>query len=134
MALKSTTACVNLHVENVEQSMAFFAEIGFEFDFADKEKAARFVIGDNMLAMLLADDYFKLITKKEPVDTDQYAQMTIALAFESRDKVDETVNKAVSLGGKSLGEPEDYGFMYQWAFQDLDGHIWAISHMNRDAI
>jgi len=134
MALKAATTCINLPVKQVEQSMAFFAGLGYEFDFTDKEKAARFMIGDNMLALLLADDYFKLITHKEPVDTDHHAQMTIALAFDSRDTVDELVNKAVSLGGKALGRPEDYGFMYQWAFQDLDGHIWAISHMNSNAI
>lgn len=51
-------------------------------------------------------------------DTEKYAQMTIALAFESREKVDEIVNTAVSLGGKSYEEPEDYGFMYHWAFED----------------
>lgn len=134
MALKSATTCLNLHVKQVEQSMAFFAGLGFEFDFTDKEKAARFMIGDNTLALLLASDYFKLITKKEPVDTAHHAEMTIALAFESRATVDELVNKAVSLGGKALGEPEDYGFMYQWAFQDLDGHIWAISYMHSNAI
>ncbi|MDF9841724.1 MULTISPECIES: hypothetical protein [unclassified Paenibacillus] len=48
----------------------------------------------------------------DPVDTEKYAQMTIALAFESREKVDAIVNTAVFLGGKSYEEPEDYGFMF----------------------
>jgi predicted lactoylglutathione lyase len=134
MALKSTSTYLNLHVKHVEQSMAFFTGLGFEFNFTDKEKAARFVIGDNIFVMLLTEEYFKSITNKETIDTNKYAQMTIALAFESKEKVDEIVNTAVSLGGKSIGEPEDYGFMYQWAFQDLDGHGWAISHMNMNAL
>jgi predicted lactoylglutathione lyase len=50
----------------------------------------------------------------------------------SREKVDEIVNTAVSLGGKSHEEPEDYGFMYHWAFEDLDGHMWAINYINTD--
>ncbi len=61
------------------------------------------------------------------------AQPAIPLAFESREKVDEIVNTAVSLGGKSYEEPEDYGFMYHWAFEDLDGHMWAINYMNTEA-
>jgi predicted lactoylglutathione lyase len=59
--------------------------------------------------------------------------MTIALAFKSREKVNEIVNTAVSLGGKLHAEPEDHGFMYHWGFVDLDGHLWAINYMNMDA-
>jgi hypothetical protein len=31
-----------------------------------------------------------------------------------------------NLGGKIITGPEDHGFMYQWGFHDLDGHMWAI--------
>ncbi|MCD9025119.1 VOC family protein [Cohnella silvisoli] len=128
MALTATQTYVNLHVQNVKQSMAFFTGLGFEFNmqFTDEEKAACIVIGDNMFVMLTNEEYFKSLTQKEIVDTDKYAQLTLALFVESRDKVDEIVNTAASLGGKIITDPEDYGFMYQWGFQDLDGHMWAI--------
>jgi len=32
MALTATKMCVNLHVQNVKQSLAFFTGLGFEFD------------------------------------------------------------------------------------------------------
>jgi predicted lactoylglutathione lyase len=136
MALTSTSIFINLHVKNVEQSMAFFTGLGFEFkkEFTDKEKAACIVIGDNMFVMLGTEEIFKSITNKEIIDTDKYAQLTIALEFESREKVDEIVNTAVSLGGKTVTDAEDYGFMYHWGFQDLDGHMWAINHMNTSAV
>jgi len=135
MALTSTHIFVNLHVKDVKKTMAFFTEIGFEFNmqFTDEEKAACLVIGDNMFAMLLTEDYFKSFTKKEIVDTDKYSELTIALSAESREKVDEIVNKAVSAGGKLYCEPVDHGFMYQWGFQDLDGHIWEIAYMDMNA-
>jgi uncharacterized protein len=128
MALTSTQTYVSLHVQNVKQSMAFFTGLGFEFNMQGtiEEKSACIVIGDNMFVMLLSEEFFKSITNKEVVDTNKYAQLTIALFVESREKVDEIVNTAVSLGGKLFTEPEDYGFMYQWGFQDLDGHLWAI--------
>lgn len=135
MAFTSTHIFVNLHVNNVKKSMAFFTELGFEFNmqFTDEEKAACLVIGDNMFAMLLTEEYFKSFTKKEIVDTDKYAQLTLALSAESREKVDEIVNKAVSLGGKLYSDPADHGFMYQWGFQDPDGHIWELAYMNMSA-
>ncbi|MBE9914097.1 glyoxalase/bleomycin resistance/extradiol dioxygenase family protein [Paenibacillus donghaensis] len=135
MALSSTHIFVNLHVKDVKKSIAFFTELGFEFNmqFTDEEKAACLVIGDNMFAMLLTEDYFKSFTKKEVVDTGKYAELTIALSAESREKVDEIVNKAISVGGQLYCEPADHGFMYQWGFQDPDGHIWEIAHMDMNS-
>jgi hypothetical protein len=135
MALTSTHIFVNLHVKDIAKTMAFFTGLGFEFNmqFTDKEQAACLIIGENMYAMLLKEDFFKTFTKREVVDTEKYAQLTIALSADSREKVDEIVNTAVSLGGKLYADPVDHGFMYQWGFQDLDGHIWEICYMDMGA-
>lgn len=134
MALTSTHIYVNLHVKDLKKSMAFFTELGFEFNlqFTD-DKAACLIVGDNMFVMLLVEDYFKSFTKKEVVDTGKYAELTVALAAESREKVDEIVNKAVAAGGTLYGDSVDHGFMYQWGFQDVDGHIWEIAYMDMSA-
>jgi len=63
-------------------------------------------IGDNLQIMLLTRELLKSLTQKETVDVGKYAQMTIALTVESRDKVDEIVKTAVSLSGKAYNEPE----------------------------
>lgn len=135
MALTSAFTSFNLPVKNVEQSKAFFTGLGFELNpqFPENENSAAIVIGDNLQVMLINQAFFNTLTEKESVDTSKYAQMTIALAFESREKVDEIVNTAVSLGGKLHAEPEYHGFMYHWGFVDLDGHLWAINYMNMDA-
>ena len=135
MALTSKQIYVNLHVKDVKQSMAFFTGLGFEFNmqFTD-EKAACLVIGENIFAMLLQEEFFKSFTKKEIVDTGKYAQLTVALSAESREKVDEIVNKAVSLGGTLYTDPIDHGFMYQWGFQDPDGHIWELVCMDMSSL
>ncbi|MET3289150.1 UNVERIFIED_CONTAM: putative lactoylglutathione lyase [Brevibacillus sp. OAP136] len=135
MALTSAFTSFNLPVKNVEQSKAFFTGLGFELNpqFPDNENSVAIVIGDNLQVMLINQSFFNTLTEKESVDTSKYAQMTIALAFESREKVDEIVNTALSFGGKLHAEPEDHGFMYHWGFVDLDGHLWAINYMNMDA-
>ncbi len=135
MALTSAFTSFNLPVKNVEQSKAFFTGLGFELNpqFPENENSVAIVIGDNLQVMLINQAFFNTLTEKESVDTSKYAQMTIALAFESREKVDEIVNTAVSLGGKLHAEPEYHGIMYHWGFVDLDGHLWAINYMNMDA-
>jgi Predicted lactoylglutathione lyase len=45
--------------------------------------------------MLIHQAFFNTLTERETVDTSKYAQITIALAFESRDKVNEIVNTAL---------------------------------------
>ncbi|WP_379127256.1 VOC family protein [Paenibacillus sp. sgz500958] len=135
MALTSAFTSLNLPVKNVEQSKVFFTGLGFELNtqYPENEISVAIVIGDNLQVMLIDQTFFNTLTEKESVDTSKYAQLTIALAFESREKVDEIVNTAVSLGGKLHAEPEDHGFMYHWGFVDLDGHLWAINYMGMDA-
>lgn len=136
MTLTSKQIYVNVHVKDVKQSMAFFTGLGFAFDmqFTDEEQAACLVIGENIYVMLLREDYLKTFTKKDVVDTSKYAQLTLAIAAESRAKVDEIVNKAVSLGGRLYADPQDHGFMYQWGFEDPDGHIWEVAYMDMEAL
>ena len=135
MALTSVFTSFNLPVKNVELSKAFFTGLGFELNpqFPDNENLAAIMIGDNLQVMLIKQALFNTLTEKESVDTSKYAQMAIALAFESREKVDDIVNTAVSLGGKLHAEPEDHEIMYHWGFVDLDGHLWAINCMSMDA-
>ena len=33
-------------------------------------------------------------------------------------------------GGSEPIEAKDYGFMYQRGFQDIDGHLWEVVHMD----
>ena len=63
MVLKIEQIFVNLPVKDLEVSMDFFKKIGFEFDerFTD-EKAACMVLGSNMYAMLLEEDFFSSFT------------------------------------------------------------------------
>jgi predicted lactoylglutathione lyase len=40
------------------------------------------------------------------------------------------VRKAIAAGATEGHAPEDLGFMYSWAFVDLDGHQWGVFHMD----
>ena len=125
---------VNLPVEDLKKSVAFFTALGFTFDsqFTDDD-ATCMIIGENIFAMLLVESMFKTFTPKPICDARKSTEVLVALALESREQVDEIVGKAVAAGGSTYKEPQDHGFMYAHGFQDLDGHIWEPFFMEPNA-
>lgn len=131
----TTKIFVNLPVKNLNQSIAFFTKLGYTFNpqFTD-EQATCMIIGDNIFAMLLTEERFKDFTKKEIADAKRSTEVLIALDAASRAEVDTMVNNAVNAGGSIYAEAQDYGWMYQHSFADLDGHQWEILYMDENAI
>lgn len=117
-------------VKDLKNTMDFFKQVGFEFNmqFTD-ENATSMIINDNTFAMLLVEPYFQSFTNKELVDATKSTEMLIALSVDNRAQVDEIVNKALAAGGTPSNDPKDYGFMYSWSFQDINGHIWEVFYM-----
>ncbi|HYG14142.1 MAG TPA: VOC family protein [Bacteroidia bacterium] len=126
---------VNLHVKDLQKSMDFFQKLGFTFNpqFTD-EKAACMVISDTIFSMLLMEPYFKSFMDKDIPDTKKTSEVFLSLSAESREEVDSLVKKAFDAGARNYKQPQDYGFMYQHAFEDLDGHIWEIFWMDPNGI
>ena len=58
----------------------------------------------------------------------------MALSADSRDVVNQIVEQALAAGARTVKEPQDYGFMYGWGFEDLDGHIWEYTWMDPAAV
>lgn len=131
----ATKIFVNLPVKDLEKSKAFFAKLGYKFNkqFTD-EKAASMVISEDIYTMLITEPFFKTFTNKEIADATKSTEAIICLSADSREKVDELVNKAVAAGGTTPRESTDYGFMYGWGFQDLDGHLWEVMYMDPAAV
>ncbi|HZF92416.1 VOC family protein [Streptomyces sp.] len=126
---------VNLPVADVDASKKFFTELGYSINpqFSD-ETTASVVISDTIVAMLLSKEKYAQFTKKEIADATRTSEVLIALSAESREKVDELVDKALAAGGTTAGETQDMGFMYGRSFDDLDGHTWEVVWMDPAAI
>lgn len=120
---------VNLPVKDLEKSMKFFSELGFTFNkqFTD-DKSTCMILGENIFAMLLKNEFFAGFSKREVPDTSKTSQVLIVLDAESREAVDEMVRKAVAAGGTIYSEPHDYGWYYFHCFADLDGHQWEFGY------
>jgi uncharacterized protein len=127
----STKIFVNLPVKELDRSVAFFTKLGYTFNaqFTD-ENATCMIIGETIFAMLLVEKFFKTFTPKPLADAKQTTEAIIALSLDSRDEVNKIVETALASGGRRYTEPKDHGFMYQWGFEDPDGHIWEYFWMD----
>lgn len=124
---------VNLAVKDVEQSVAFFTELGFEFNPAfTNDQGACLIIDENISAMLLAESFFgSFIPGRKIADTSETTEVLLAVFLAERDEVDAVLENAVAAGGRQIRAPSEFQGMYGGAFQDLDGHIWEIGHMGQ---
>jgi len=130
-----TKIFLNLPVKDLNKSISFFTQLGFSFDpkFTN-EKGTCLIIGENIFAMLLVEEFFKTFTQKEICNTTASTEMIAAISVESREKVDEIITAVVKACGKLHNEAKDYGWMYQRDFFDLDGHHWEIFFMDESQI
>ncbi len=120
---------LNLPVKDLNRSKDFFGKLGFTFNpkFTD-DNAACMIIGENIFAMLLKEDFFKNFTKKAIADASSSTEMITCISLNSRDEVDKMVDAAVSAGGVEYSEHQDHGWMYYRVFEDPDKHQWEIMY------
>lgn len=126
---------LNLPVADLTASRAFFVELGFDFDekFCD-EGAACMVVSEQAYVMLLQRDRFADFVTKPVADPAEATALTACVSAESRAEVDSLAAAATAAGAGPAKDPQDYGFMYQRSFHDLDGHLWEIAWMDPVAV
>ena len=85
------------------------------------------IIGDDIFVMLLVEKFFKTFTPKPIADAKKSTEALVALSFEvARRGRRDRARRPSPRARNAYKEPKDHGFMYQWGFEDLDGHIWEV--------
>jgi hypothetical protein len=122
---------INLPVKDLNKTKNFFEKLGFGFNpqFTNDD-AACMVISDNIFSMLITEKFFKQFTSKEISNAGNSTEVIVSLSVESREKVDKLVSDALNAGASTNVKPIEDTWMYVKSFQDLDGHIWEIFHMD----
>ncbi|MGC5584687.1 VOC family protein [Ornithinimicrobium sp. W1665] len=120
---------VNLPVEDLDRSRAFFSGLGYTFDenFCD-DNALCLELGPALYAMLLRRDFFDGFHDRRTADTGT-VETLLALSVESRAEVDGLADRAAELGGTAV-RSEDMGLMYGRSWSDPDGHVWEVMWMD----
>jgi predicted lactoylglutathione lyase len=122
---------VNLPVDDLATSKAFYAALGFGVNeqFSD-ESCACIVVSDQIFVMLLVRPRFADFVVGEVADGALVTEVINCLSAESRQEVDRLVGRALTAGGKSWKEKMDDGPLYGHSFADPDGHAWEVLHMD----
>jgi predicted lactoylglutathione lyase len=131
----TTKVFINLPVKDLAASMDFFGRVGFVFneDFTN-ENAACLIVSDTVYVMLLTEEFFQTFTKKEIVDATKMTEVLTALSVESKEAVDDLLEKALEAGAQEGREGEDQELMYSRSFEDPDGHMWEIFCMDESKV
>ncbi len=121
---------VNIPVKDLDRAIAFYTHLGFTFNaqFTNND-ATCMVVSENIMVMLLREDFFQKFTPKPIAEAQKTTEVIICISAENREEVDRYVRLAIEAGGKALMPVQDHGFMYGHGFEDLDGHLWEISYM-----
>lgn len=130
-----TKIFLNLPVKDLNTSIAFFTQLGFSFNpkFTN-EKGTCLVISENINAMLLTEEFYQTFTNKQICNTATTSEVIISISLDSRAKVDEMMEKVIKASGSEYMKTQDYGWMYNRTFLDLDGHHWEVFYMNESQI
>lgn len=126
---------LNLPVADLAASRAFFGALGFDFDekFCD-EGAACMVVSEQAYVMLLQRDRFAEFVTRPLADPAAETALTACVSAADRAEVDSLAAAALAAGASPAKDPQDYGFMYQRSFHDLDGHLWEVAWMDPVAV
>ena len=126
---------VNLPVKDLNRSIEFFTKLGFTFNpqFTD-EDATCMIIGENIFSMLITEKLFKTFTKKPIADASKATEVITCISVNSREEVNAMLEAAIAAGGVEYNEPQDFGWMFYRAFEDLDNHQWEVMYGDESQI
>ena len=127
---------VNLPVRDLAASTGFYVALGGEVNPAFSDDQSKCVmLSDTIGVMLLTHDKYRQFTQRPIGDARKESQALIALSVDSREAVNQTLDRAVAAGGKADPNPaQDYGFMLNRCAEDPDGYVWEIMWMDPAAL
>ncbi|MEN2488134.1 VOC family protein [Flavobacterium sp. B11] len=130
-----TKIFLNLAVKDLNRAVSFYNGLGFSTNpkFSN-EKGACLVIDENIFVMILVEEFYQTFTKKQICDSTTTSEALIAISVDTREQVDEMMDKAIKSGGTDYNQTNDYGWMYQRTFLDVDGHHWEVFFMDESQI
>ncbi|RKN39660.1 VOC family protein [Micromonospora endolithica] len=125
-----TITFVNLPVRDLTVAVTFFRALGFTADDpAPDGTSIALTLGADTRLMLHVPPAFTAYTGVPVTDPATSREVIIGLSAESRQQVDDLVDRAVAAGGESLGGGQDQGWLYMRGFRDPDGHQWSYLSM-----
>lgn len=114
-------------VENVERATAFYTALGWVLNAE--------MSGDGVSCFAIANDHYVMLSSRDAYASvggvealiggpDTPSKITVSFDLDSREAVDQLVERARVAGGR-IGDTDEYPFMYQRQFDDPDGYHYS---------
>jgi predicted lactoylglutathione lyase len=132
----STILFVNLPVADLGRATRFYGDLGYSVNprFSDETAACIVIDAGHLYLMLLTHAAYARFTSKSIVDAATSSEMILSISADDRAAVDDLAERALAAGGGVSAAPADLGFMYSRSFQDPDGHLWEVAHLDMPAV
>ncbi|MET8123224.1 VOC family protein [Micromonospora sp. NPDC005189] len=125
-----TMTFINLPVRDLATAAEFYRALGFTGDQAELDGDSMVLtISDSTRLILHLRSAFESFTGVAATDTATSREVIVGLSAQSREQVDELVDRAAVAGGEALGPGMTNGPMYMRGLRDLEGHQWSFLHM-----
>jgi predicted lactoylglutathione lyase len=124
---------LNLPVTDVAASRAFYTALGFPVDeqFSDESSVSVAISDAIHLQLATREKLAGFVPEGTEIGDPRKATAALyALSCDSREEVDQLVEKAVGAGGGTWTPAQEHGFMYGSSFTDPDGHVWEVLWMD----
>ena len=125
--MKVNQIYVTLPVKNIQKTKEFWTKLGFPIDEQMSGESTVCVVmkQDTIYVMFGTEEVFQTYSNK-PVPKTDTTQVLVTISLNSREEVDNVVKAAVGNGATQHEEPQDYGWMYQNSFWDINGLGWNV--------
>jgi len=126
---------ISCPVADVERATAFYTALGWSLDAEmSGDEVSCFELADGQYIMLSSREAYASVGGTEDLigGPGTPSKVTVSFDLDSREAVDELVERAAAAGGR-IGDTDEYPFMYQRQFNDPDGYHYSPFWMNPGA-
>src|SRR6478609_2535721 len=130
MVMNVKSIYLNLPIKDINKAKDFWTKLRFSFNpqFSNEKGLCLILNEGSIYSMLLTEEFFSTFTNR-PIADGKTTEVIIAIDVESRKKVEGIIELALANGGSRYREVQDFGWMYNDAFADPDGHQWEFFYM-----
>ncbi len=114
-------------VADVARATAFYSAIGWTLNAEmSDDNVSCFAIAPDQYVMLGSREMYASVGGTEELigGPDTPSKVTVSFDMNSREEVDALLERAKAAGAR-IGDTDDYPFMYQRQFDDLDGYHYS---------
>lgn len=125
--MKPNIYIITLAVDDLDRSLIFYQNgLGLGQAIHGGDHILFELQGELTLVLFLRTEFNK--TAGQTDSSYRYSSISLSYRADSRQEVDEILQKAVTSGGSLPSEPQEHDWGYNGYFKDPDGHLWEIAY------